>query len=224
MNYNALTKIALFKSLTESDLENLLSEFKITESHFKKGEIIALQDEPCNRLIILISGKVKAEMVSPSGKIMKVEDIEAPNPLAILFLFGDDSSFPVEITALVETSTIIIPKHSVLKILTMNETILKNYLDISANYATRLSKKLNLVSLNTIRQKISMYVLDLSKQQQSDNVELNRPKTALAEYFGITRPSLERELTNMQNEGLIQSERKRIIIKDKGRLIRVVNN
>ena len=224
MNYNALTKIALFKSLTESDLENLLSEFKITESHFKKGEIIALQDEPCNRLIILISGKVKAEMVSPSGKIMKVEDIEAPNPLAILFLFGDDSSFPVEITALVETSTIIIPKHSVLKILTMNETILKNYLDISANYATRLSKKLNLVSLNTIRQKISMYVLDLSKQQQSDNVELNRPKTALAEYFGITRPSLERELTNMQNDGLIQSERKRIIIKDKGRLIRVVNN
>ena len=224
MNLNALTKISLFKSLTENDLNEILMELRISESHFKKGDILALQDEPCNRLIILLSGKVKAEMVSPSGKIMKVEDIEAPNPLAILFLFGDDSRFPVEVTALSATSTVIFPKQSVLKMLTMNETILRNYLDISANYATRLSKKLNFVSLRTIRQKIAMYVLDLSKQQQSDNAALNRPKTALAEYFGITRPSLERELTKMQNEGLIQSERKRIIIKDKGKLIRVVNN
>ena len=108
----------------------------IHENSFKKGEILALQDEPANRLIILLKGSVKAEMTDPSGKVVKVEDIEAPNPLAVLFLFGRDNRFPVQATAREHVEAVVIPKQSILKMLSMNETILKNYLDISADFAS----------------------------------------------------------------------------------------
>lgn len=223
MNLVSLTKILLFKSLTDNEIGDVLSSLKVSESKFKKGDILALQDEPCNRLIILLSGSVKAEMTSPSGKLMKVEDIEAPNPLAILFLFGDDNRFPVNVTALDDIMALVIPKQSVLKMLAMNETILRNYLDISANYASKLSKKLNFMSLRGIRQKLAMYVLNLSKVQQSDIIQLDKSKTALAEYFGVSRPSLERELTNMQAEGLIKANKKFITINQKNKLVQLVN-
>ena len=223
MDLFTISKIALFKSLSQNELGDILSDLKITESKFKKGDILALQDEACNRLIILLSGKVKAEMSSPSGKIMKVEDIEAPNPLAILFLFGDDNRFPVEVTALEDITALVISKQSVLKMLGTSEVILKNYLDISANYASKLSKKLNFMSLRSIRQKLAMYILNLSKLQQSNIIELDKSKTAIAEYFGISRPSLERELTKMQDEGFIQSSRKTIEIRGKDKLIQLVN-
>lgn len=222
MDYAALSSIPLFRSIEEREIACIFSELKITESAFKKDELLALQDEPCNRLIILLSGSVKGEMVDPSGKMIKVEDIEAPNPLAILFLFGEQNRFPVQVTAREKVTALVISRPSVLRMLSMNATLLKNYLDISANFASRLSQKLHFMSFRTIRQKLALYILDLSRKAKSDKVELDKTKSAIAEYFGVSRPSLERELTNMQRDQLIDTHKKCIEIKNKKELIRLI--
>ena len=218
MNLSILTKIPLFRSASEAELERIFAELKITETSFKKGEILAMQDEPANRLIIILTGSVKGEMTDAAGRVAKVEDIEAPSPLAILFLFGTENRFPVQAIAREDVTAVIIPRPSVLRMLSMNEAILKNYLDISADFATRLSRKLNFMSLHTIRQKLAVYLLDLSKKQGSDTVAIDRSKSALAEYFGVARPSLERELTRMQNDGMIATGKKTITIKKRREL------
>lgn len=222
MDIAALRMTPLFKTLNESEIENILQELNITESRFEKGDILAFQDEACNRLIMLLSGSVKAEMSDPSGKVIKIEDILAPNPLAILFLFGSENRFPVQITAIENSTALVIPKQSVLKMLGMNETVLKNYLDISANFAARLSKKLHLMSFRTIRQKLAMYIIDLRKISNTNTVEFDRTKTALAEYFGVSRQSLERELSNMQADNLIEIDKKHITIYNVDKLIQLV--
>lgn len=222
MDLTALKKIPLFRSIHEAEVEKIFSELNITETHFKKGEILALQDELCNRLIILLSGSVKGEMTDPSGKVVKVEDIYAPSPLAILFLFGPDNRFPVQAIAREDVTALVIPKQSVLRMLSMNQNLLKNYLDISADFASRLSKKLHFMSFRTIRQKLAVYILNLSKMKQEDTIELDKTKSALAEYFGVSRQSLERELSNMQHDGLLTADKKMITITDKNRLIHIV--
>ena len=213
MDYSALTHIPLFGQITPDELEGIFNELNIHENSFKKGEILALQDEPANRLIILLKGSVKAEMTDPSGKVVKVEDIEAPNPLAVLFLFGRDNRFPVQATAREHVEAVVIPKQS----------ILKNYLDISADFASRLSRKLHFMSFRTIRQKTAMYLLHLATVSGTETVELDKTKAALAEYFGVSRPSLEREMTRMQQEGLIVAERRRITISDKRKLAQLLH-
>ena len=223
MDYTALSKIPMFYGVTDNELQQILNQIAINELVFEKGDILALQDEPVNRLIILLHGSVKAEMNDPSGKVVKVEDITAPSPLAILFLFGQQNRFPVQVTAREKVEAIIIPKQAVLKMLSANETILKNYLDTSADFAARLSRKLHFMSFRTIRQKIAMYLLHLSQTAKGANiVELDKTKASLAEYFGISRPSLEREITNMQHDGLIKSERHTITILQKNKLAQLV--
>lgn len=222
MDLTALKKIPLFRSIHEAEIEMIFSELKITETEFRKGEVLALQDELCNRLIILLSGSVKGEMTDPSGKVVKVEDIYAPSPLAILFLFGPDNRFPVQAIAREDVTALVIPKQSVLRMLSMNQTLLKNYLDISADFASRLSKKLHFMSFRTIRQKLAVYILNLSKMKQEDTIELDKTKSALAEYFGVSRQSLERELSNMQHDGLLTADKKMITITNKNRLIHIV--
>ena len=223
MNYSALTNTPLFRNVSLEEIENIFGELNIRENRFKKGEILVLQDEPANRLIILLAGSVEAQMTAPSGKVVKVEDVEAPNPLAILLLFGQDNRFPVQATARENVDAIVLPKQSVLKMLSMNETILKNYLDISADFASRLSRKLHFMSFRTIRQKIAMYLLHLAKVSGSDTVGLDKTKAALAEYFGVSRPSLEREMTRMQQEGLIVAERRQVTIRKKKELAQLIH-
>lgn len=223
MDLEKLSNSYLFASIEANDLLDLFSKVEMKESSFQKGDILALQDEPCNRLIILTEGSVKAEMTDPSGKVVKVEDIFAPNPLAILFLFGKQNKFPVQVSALEKTSALIIPKQSVLKMLGLNQQLLKNYLDISANFASQLSNKLYLMSFRTIRQKLAMYLLNLSnKETNSKQITLDRSQLALAEYFGVSRPSLTRELSNMMKDGLITIDKKQISIMDKNKLIQLV--
>lgn len=221
MDTKEITKTNLFSNLTEAEIEEILTAIQVDESVFPKGTILANQDEPCNRLIFLLKGSVKAEMTDPSGKIVKVEDIEAPNPLAPLFLFGKESRFPVQVTTHETVTALIIPKSSVLKMLRMNEQLLQNYLDISAFYASALSKKLHLMSFRTIRQKIIIYLLNLP-EKGPNHVELDRTQHALAEYFGVSRPALARELRNMQDDGLIVLDKKSVRFVNKQKLIQLI--
>ena len=219
MNYSVLTKTPLFRGVRPEELEKVFDELKVRNETFRKGDILAMQDEQANRLIILVRGSIAGEMTDPSGKIVKVEDVCAPSPLAILFLFGQDNRFPVQATAREEVEAVVIPKQSVLRMLTMSETILRNYLDISADFASRLSRKLHFMSFRTIRQKLAVYLLELSRKTGSDTVELDKSRTALAEYFGVSRPALEREITNMTHEGLISAGRQTMAITDRPQLV-----
>jgi CRP-like cAMP-binding protein len=223
MDDAVISKIPLFHSIEKNELEEIFSELNISENRFAKDALLALQDEPCNRLIILLSGSVKAEMIDPSGRVVRVEEIFAPNPLAILFLFGQNNRFPVQITAREEVTALVVPKQSILAMLGSSQTFLKNYLDISAEFALRLSQKLHFMAFRTIRQKLAMYILKLSKEAQSNVVTLDKTKSALAEYFGVSRPSLERELTAMQHDELIFAEKKIIEIKNRNELIRLIH-
>lgn len=218
MDFAQLSRIALFRGVEVETLESIFSDLKIREVSFAKGDILAMQDEPVNRLIILLQGSVKAEMTDSSGRMVKVEDIQAPNPLAILFLFGRENRFPVQATACDEVRAVVIPKQVILRLLSMNMRVLENYLDLSADFATRLSRKLHFMSFRTIRQKLAQYLLELAKEAASETVRLDTSKAALAQYFGISRPALEREITRMQQDGLLEADGRTFRLTDKQRL------
>ena len=216
----ALTNNPLFRGITPEKLSANLEEISFHTRSYRKGEILARQGDVCNRLVILTKGSVRGEMIDYSGRLIKVEDIAAPRALAPLFLFGEENRFPVEVTANEPTEVIEIPKASVLELFRRNEQFLENYMNLSANYA--LSDKLFFMSFKTIRQKIASYLLRLYKQQQQLQITLDRSQQELSDYFGVSRPSLARELSHMQEDGMIIADRKQITILQKEWLIRLI--
>ena len=208
----ALTNNPLFRGITPEKLSANLEEISFHTRSYRKGEILARQGDVCNRLVILTKGSVRGEMIDYSGRLIKVEDIAAPRALAPLFLFGEENRFPVEVTA----------NASVLELFRRNEQFLENYMNLSANYARTLSDKLFFMSFKTIRQKIASYLLRLYKQQQQLQITLDRSQQELSDYFGVSRPSLARELSHMQEDGMIIADRKQITILQKEWLIRLI--
>ena len=212
----ALTNNPLFRGITPEKLSANLEEISFHTRSYRKGEILARQGDVCNRLVILTKGSVRGEMIDYSGRLIKVE------ALAPLFLFGEENRFPVEVTANEPTEVIEIPKASVLELFRRNEQFLENYMNLSANYARTLSDKLFFMSFKTIRQKIASYLLRLYKQQQQLQITLDRSQQELSDYFGVSRPSLARELSHMQEDGMIIADRKQITILQKEWLIRLI--
>ena len=218
----ALVNNPLFRGITPERLFADLEEISFHTRSYKKGEILAQQGAVCNRLVILTKGSVRGEMIDYSGRLIKVEDIAAPRAIALLFLFGEENRYPVEVTANEPTEVIEIPKTSVLELFRKNEQFLENYMNLSANYARTLSDKLFFMSFKTIRQKIASYLLRLYKQQQQLHITLDRSQQELSDYFGVSRPSLARELAHMQEDGLLTADRKQITILQKEELVRLI--
>ena len=212
----------LFRGITPERLFADLEEISFHTRSYKKGEILAQQGAVCNRLVILTKGSVRGEMIDYSGRLIKVEDIAAPRAIAPLFLFGEENRYPVEVTANEPTEVIELPKSSVLSLFRKNEQFLENYMNLSANYARTLSDKLFFMSFKTIRQKLASYLLRLYKQQQQTHITLDRSQQELSDYFGVSRPSLARELAHMQEDGLLIADRKHITILHKEQLVRLI--
>ena len=212
----------LFRGITPERLFADLEEISFHTRSYKKGEILAQQGAVCNRLVILTKGSVRGEMIDYSGRLIKVEDIAAPRAIAPLFLFGEENRYPVEVTANEPTEVIKLPKSSVLSLFRKNEQFLENYMNLSANYARTLSDKLFFMSFKTIRQKLASYLLRLYKQQQQTHITLDRSQQELSDYFGVSRPSLARELAHMQEDGLLIADRKHITILQKEELVRLI--
>lgn len=217
-----LTHNPLFQGISAETLSVDLENIGFQRHSYKKGERLASQGDRCNRLIILTKGSVRGEMIDYSGRVVKVEDIHTPRALAPLFLFGEANRFPVEVTANEAVETIELSKSSVLELFRRNPRFLENYMNMSANYARTLSDKLFFMSFKTIRQKLSSYLLRLHRQTQSEHLTLDRSQQELSDYFGVSRPSLARELAHMQQDGLIEVVRKEVRILQKEALIKLI--
>lgn len=220
MKISDIAKCYLFSSLSYVEIQTVLSKIETKETIFEKGQILAHQGEICNRLIIPLTGIVQAEMSDPSGRIVKVEDLKAPQPLALLFLFGKKGRFPVQAKAHTQVEALIISKYAVMKLLTLNEQILSNYLEICSTYAMTLTEKLYLISFRTIRQKLASYIVKESSNEQFFYLDKNQNE--LAEYIGVSRPALARELKKMKDEELISLEKKKITILNKEKLTEII--
>ncbi|KAF0239290.1 MAG: cAMP-binding domain-containing [Prolixibacteraceae bacterium] len=223
INYRLLTECPVFRGITETEAENLLNKIHFQIRSYSKGEVVVVAGEPVLNLYIIISGSVRGEMIDYSGKTIKIEDIEAPKPLATAFLFGKENKFPVTVTSNNEVKILSMPVTEFLKLLQLNTQILKNYLNSISSRAQFLSQKLNFLSFKTIKGKVAHFLLEHAGEK-FHSVELKNTQQQLADLFGVTRPSLARIFGEMQKEGLIRITNKTVALIDKKALYDLMNN
>ena len=223
MNYQLLTQCPIFRGITENEAEYLLKKIHFQIKSFSKDEVVVVAGDPVLNLNIIISGSVRGEMIDYSGKTIKIEDIEAPKPLATAFLFGQENKFPVTVTANNDAKILTIPVSEFLKLLQMNTLILKNYLNSISSRAQFLSQKLHFLSFKTIKGKVAHFLLQQAGEK-FHSVELKNTQQQLADLFGVTRPSLARVFGEMQKEGLIRIANKTVSLLDKKALNELMNN
>lgn len=223
IDYSILEKSPLFYGIPEEECRVLCSKIHYQVRKFEKDTIIVQGGEEVRHLFVILAGSVRGEMIDYSGKTVKIEDIEVARPLAAAFLFGKENRFPVTVTANCQAKLLAIPVTEFLKLLQMNTTLLRNYLNNISTRAQFLSQKLHFLSFKTIKEKVAHFLL----QQAGDrfnSFELKNTQQQLAELFGVTRPSLARVLGDMQNDSLIKIEKKTVTLLDKQSLNKLLKN
>jgi CRP-like cAMP-binding protein len=88
---------------------------------------------------------------------------------------------------------------------------MRNYLQLLSNIIAQLTKKVRMLSMS-VREKVSLYLIEQSRHQQTKNIILPLSRQELADHFGIQKYSLLRCLNELKQEGVIRVEGRHIQI------------
>ncbi len=211
---SALTKCILFNNLTDTNIAFLLRAVAYQLETYARGETIAIEGDPCDRVGVVIEGKVELQNICPSGKVMTLTQLEKGMVFGEAILFSGKHSYPISITAAVKTEILFFKKEEVVHMLTHHPMVLENYLSLLSNRLFMLNGKLKALSLETLRQKLCDFILKEYKQQQKMTLAITMSRKEMAEHMDVQRPSLSREMINMQSDGLISFDKHTITILD----------
>lgn len=194
MNIDIILKAPLFSGMTEEDVLPFLLSQRNSRRKYPPNSFIALQDDLCRSFFLLTEGCVRTQMVNEEGKQLTIETMEAPLMLAPAFVFGSNNRFPVNIEAIKECEVILINKELFLDFLHQYPTAMLNYIRLLSNRSQLLSARLNLIALQSLKERLLNYI-KTKKHISSQN--------EVAQVLGVARPSLARAISELIAEGYI---------------------
>lgn len=221
VNFDMLSRCPIFQGVSPQDLEVLLSQHAYSVKSYSKGVRLATRDDECTNLMVVLEGSVKGEMVDHTGKVVKIEDIAAPRPIAPAFLFGQNNRLPVDVVANEDVTVLVIPRNSVVGIMQASTQVLTCYLNMMSNRATFLSNKLYFLSFRSIKEKLAHYLLDLSRGNLR-TFSLPMGQQELADYFGVSRSSLARVFADFERDELVRFDRRQVTIFSRDGLLALI--
>lgn len=217
MDITDIFTIPLFKNFTLKMQEEFLDKLEYTVEEHPKGKTIIHQGSPCNALHILLKGKLNVDVQDVSGNSVRVETIQAPRTFATPHIFSEKNLFPATFTVEEEVVLVKGSKESVFALMHSLPLFLHNFLCVSMGCNKCTMTRLRVLSFRGIRSRFIYYLFEHQKKN-SDLVEMEHTQEQLAEYFGVTRPALSKEIRKLVEEGLISVSRGKVRILNKAAL------
>jgi len=220
-----LRDIPLFQSLGVS--EKVLVEICLRQRTFKKGEMLLLEGNTCERIFIVKSGRVKLFRTASNGReqileILNPGDTCACNPGALSWSCATNAQ------ALADGTVWFLSRDDYVKLVKTNANLTHALNKLFADRLCRFSSLIVDVSLNEVHKRLIKFILDMSEHQdhavkQDEVLSLDFTREEIAQRIGAARETVVRQLYQLKEARLIEIKPKQIIIRNKDGLQRRLN-
>jgi CRP-like cAMP-binding protein len=180
--------------------------------HAPRGSAIARRGERPAGLGVVARGLAKLAL---KGETEKVIRLAGPGDS-----FGEELLFTqrspvIDITALVDTVVLMVPRAPLLRVLENDPRSLRAVLVAVCGRLDALLADLEAVTLHGARERLAAFLDALAAEGKAT---LPASKTVVAARLGITKETLSRLLHRFADEGLIEVNRREIRLLDRARL------
>ncbi|MFW5629709.1 MAG: Crp/Fnr family transcriptional regulator [Acetivibrio ethanolgignens] len=206
-----LNKMPLFSGIKEDDIVNVLSCLGAFRKEYKKREYIILCDDDVHSVGVILHGKVQMLREDMWGNKSILTSMITGELFGETFACGSLLRSTVSFLAVEETRVLFLPFEKMMKSCTMScifhHRLIENMVTLIADKNVQLMEKIDIISKNSLREKILAYLLFQEEHQQSPYIESPLGRVQLAEYLHADRSALTRELNLMKKDGLIDFEK-----------------
>lgn len=209
---NILARNVLFNNLDKERISYLLSISNYHRKTFPKDSIIVYENDLCNNVGFVLSGSVNISKMNVDGSNMTIKTMTKGDFFGDALLFSSYRTCHSTIITASEATVLFISSEDILKICDLDEIFLRNFLAALSDKIGLLNQKIRILSFSSVRQRIVCFLLEEYKKQGSKNINLQITREELGELLAVTRPSISRELSKMEKDGLISVKGRKISI------------
>ena len=207
MNLEGIEKSRLFQGMTTKELSSCLDFLDAKEKRFRKDDVILRAGEQTSKIGMVLSGSVTVESNDIWGNRTVLSHVGKNQYFAETYaLLGE--VLLVDVRANEESRILFCNIKNLLedskKSSPWKEKLLKNILIISSQKNLVLSGRSFYTSSKSCRGRLLSYLNAIALQTDSREFDIPFNRQQLADYLNLERTNMSKELSRMQDEGLIE--------------------
>ncbi len=208
----------MFDRIDVDDLNVMMGCLKPRICEYKKDEYIAIDGDKFESVGILLTGEAAIIKENVEGNRVVIAILMPGDMFGEMVVFSSNSIWPSTVVAQQDCKVLFLSRKKIIgeceKMCPWHRTLIQNMLKIVSERALMLNKKVEYLTIKSMRGKISMFLLDQYKKTGKATFVLPMNRNDMADFLNVSRPSMSREMSRMKDEGIIDFHMSTIKIKD----------
>ncbi|MCR4707398.1 MAG: Crp/Fnr family transcriptional regulator [Clostridiales bacterium] len=217
-DHPCISNCALLRGVRPEDLNDALEFLDAFEKKYKKNNMIFLIGDPFRYAGIVLNGTVELSFLDEGDNSVNMNHFSAGSVFGESLACAEAAKSPVQMQALTDCRILFLDLKRIIKA----ESLLPGYQSVIGSnllqeFARRnvfLNQKIQILSQRKLRDKLRVF-FRLQPISADGIIELRFNRSQLSEFLGVNRSALSRELSMMQDDGILLVEGNRIQVLDR---------
>ncbi len=208
-----LKKSTLFEGNTEEEIQSMLKCMGAKRATYGKGNYIFNEGQTIHEMGLILTGKVQVIKEDFWGNRTILAQLKEGELFGETYAYVEGMGLEVSVLASEKTEILFLDCKKILHICPsscqFHQRAVKNLLKIMAEKNLQLSEKITYLSKRTTREKILSFLSGQAKKAGSYNFEIPFNRQEMADYLGVDRSALSKELGKLKRESILTFQKNR---------------
>ncbi|SCK10196.1 Crp/Fnr family transcriptional regulator [Streptomyces sp. WMMB 322] len=207
--WRSLSGIPLLAGLPDDQLRTLWTDSLARD--WPAGDALRNAGDPASHLVLLLRGRVAATAATRSGRVVRFGEWSGPcalDKVAVIDGHGHTATF----TALTPCSIRTLPRDRFLAAIDDVPSVRGHVLRVLAGQARSQQEKLTATATMPAEARLAAWLLNEAASDAGGSVRLPGTQQVLADLLGVTRVTVNRALSRLRRDGLIEFDRRTVTV------------
>ena len=200
------SRLALFQDIADSEVEAMIHCLR--RAGFESGQTICTYGESGGEVGVLLRGQAALVRFDYAGTRTILEQMEAGSVFGEVLAFTPELGDCMEVVSCGSSEVLFMEYGHLMKrcerACAHHSKLVQNMFRLVAEHARRLSRRVEVLSRRSIREKLQCYFRICRLEAGTEVFTLPFTFSALADYISTDRSAMMRELKKMKEEGLVR--------------------
>lgn len=206
-----IVKSGLFQEIAKTEREKALDSLVITERRSERGSTLFFEGDDVEWLCILKSGMIRGEKDYCNGNKSILQIVDAGEIFALDGI-STNATASMNYVCQEDCQVIFISWNSILKSRYCKEILYVLMQKLQDEYIWQMHQ-LEILSKRGIRERVMTFLEMRREKEGSNEIHIKMNRQQMAEYLCVNRSVLSKELSRMRQEGMIEMNKKNIVVK-----------
>lgn len=218
MAADRLRKIPLFAHLDEPEVHRIAHAAR--EKSYPKNSVILFEDDPGDALYMMLGGQVKVVLIGEDGREVILSILREGDFFGEMALI-DDQPRSAHVIAMEESNLLVLHREEFHACLQETPRIALGLLRALSRRLRRADDKIGGLVLLDVNGRVARLLLELADEHDGTQIPRKVTHHTIAQMIGSSRETVSRTMRDLADRGLIEVNRKLIVLKDRPTLERL---